>query len=126
MAEDSKLNYIDIFISNDDGSLSNKSNTFHYFNDIFINGKYILGEIVPIIMDGMYLDRYIITNKNKNDDNDGNNKVLVAIIIIGVIVLIILAIILVIYILKKYKSGKVNSDQVNKSFKENKDVLIDG
>ena len=76
MAEDSKLNYIDIFISNDDGSLSNKSNTFHYFNDIFINGKYILGEIVPIIMDGMYLDRYIIPKKDKNTNLKMNIKLL--------------------------------------------------
>ena len=61
-----KLKYIDIFTSNDDGSLSNKPNTSNYFNDIFINDKYILGERVPIIMDGMYLDRYIISNKNSN------------------------------------------------------------
>ena len=54
------------FTSNDDGSLSNKPNTSNYFNDIFINDKYILGERVPIIMDGMYLDRYIISNKNSN------------------------------------------------------------
>ena len=60
-----KLKYIDIFVSNDDGSLSNKPNTSNYFNDIYINNKYILGEKVPIIMDGMYLDRFIISNKNK-------------------------------------------------------------
>ena len=59
-----QFKYIDIFISNDDGSLSNKPNSSNYFNDIFINGKYILGEKVPIIMDGMYLDRYIL-KKNK-------------------------------------------------------------
>lgn len=64
--EKGKSKYIDIFISNDDGSLSNKPNTSSYFNDIFINEKYILGERVPIIMDGMYLDRYIIQNKNSN------------------------------------------------------------
>ena len=57
-----KIKYIDIFISNDDGSLSNKSNTSKYFNDIFINDEYILGEKIPIIMNGMYLDRYIISN----------------------------------------------------------------
>ena len=39
-----KSKYVDIFISNDDGSLSNKSNTSNKFNDIFINDKYILGE----------------------------------------------------------------------------------
>ena len=61
-----KSKYIDISISNDDGSLSNKPNTSNYFNDIFINEKYIFGERVPIIMDGMYLDRYIISNKNSN------------------------------------------------------------
>ena len=50
---------IDIFISNDDGSLSNKPNASSYSNDVFINEKYILRENVPIIMDGMYLGRYI-------------------------------------------------------------------
>ena len=61
-----KLKYIDIFVSNDDGSLSNKANASDKFNDIFINDKYILGEKVPIIMDGMYLDRYLIENKDEN------------------------------------------------------------
>ena len=61
-----KSKYVDISISNDDGSLSNKPNTSSYFNDIFINDKYIFGESIPIIMDGMYLDRYIIANKNSN------------------------------------------------------------
>ena len=32
-----KLKYIDIFISNDDGSLSNKPKTSDYYNDIYIN-----------------------------------------------------------------------------------------
>ena len=54
-----KSKVIDIFISNDDGSLSNKPNTSNYSNDIFINEKYIFRENVPIIMDGMYLGRYI-------------------------------------------------------------------
>ena len=54
-----KLKFIDIFASNDDGSLSNNPNTSALSNDIFINEKYIVGENVPIIMDGMYLDRYI-------------------------------------------------------------------
>ena len=44
-----QLKYIDIFISNDDGSLLNKPNSSSYFNDIFINEKYIFGENVPII-----------------------------------------------------------------------------
>ena len=69
-----KLKYIDIFISNDDGSLSNKSNTSNLFNDIYINDKYILGEKVPIIMDGMYLDRYIIPKKNINTNLKMNIK----------------------------------------------------
>ena len=71
-----KLKYIDIFISNDDGSLSNKSNTSNLFNDIYINDKYILGEKVPIIMDGMYLDRYIIPKKDKNTNLKMNIKLL--------------------------------------------------
>ena len=54
-----KSKAIDIFISNDDGSLSNKPNTSSYSNDVFIDEKYILRENVPIIMDGMYLGRYI-------------------------------------------------------------------
>ena len=58
------LKYIDVFISNDDGSLSNNTNTSNYFNDIFINDKYIFGERVPVIMDGMYLGRYTVSNKN--------------------------------------------------------------
>ena len=70
------LKYIDIFISNDDGSLSNKSNTSNLFNDIYINDKYILGEKVPIIMDGMYLDRYIIPKKDKNTNLKMNIKLL--------------------------------------------------
>ena len=70
------LKYIDIFISNDDGSLSNKPNTSNYYNDIYINSKYILGEKVPIIMDGMYLDRFIISNKKEipNKDEIANLK----------------------------------------------------
>ena len=61
-----KHKFIDIFVSNDDGSLANKSNTSYLYNDIFINDKYILGEKVPIIMDGMYLDRFTIINENIN------------------------------------------------------------
>ena len=71
-----KLKYIDIFISNDDGSLSKKKNTSNLFNDIYINNKYILGEKVPIIMDGMFLDRYIIKNKNKSTNLKMNIKLL--------------------------------------------------
>ena len=71
-----KLKYIDIFISNDDGSLSNKPNTSNYFNDIYINNKYILGERIPIIMEGMHLDRFIITNKNEISNLKFNIKIL--------------------------------------------------
>ena len=60
-----KTKYVDIFVANDDGSLSNKTNTSNYRNDIHIKDKYILAEDVPIIMDGMYLDRYFI-EKNTN------------------------------------------------------------
>ena len=72
--------YIDIFISNDDGSLSNKSNTSKYFNDIYINDKYILGERVPIIMDGMYLDRYILKKINNTSLNLKMNIILLILI----------------------------------------------
>ena len=36
-----------------------------------IKDKYILGEKVPIIMDGLYLDRYLISNDSR--DSDGKN-----------------------------------------------------
>ena len=52
-------------MANDDGSLSNKTNTSNYMNDIHLKDKYILAEDVPIIMNGMYLDRYFI-EKNTN------------------------------------------------------------
>ena len=64
-----KSKYIDIFVSNDDGSLAKKQNNSHLYNDICINGKYILGEKVPIIMNGMYLDRYLIEDNNNHDNN---------------------------------------------------------
>ena len=54
-----KSKIIDVFTSNDDGSLSNKQNASKYSNDVFVNENYIFGENVPIIMDGMYLGRYI-------------------------------------------------------------------
>ena len=60
-----KTKYVDIFISNDDGSLANKVDNSHMFNDITIKGKYIFGEKVPIIMKSMFLDRYIISNSNE-------------------------------------------------------------
>ena len=61
---------IDIFISNDDGSLSNKPNSSSYFNDIFINEKYIYGENVPIIMNGMFLDRYQLPKPQPKPDSN--------------------------------------------------------
>ena len=61
-----KSKIIDVFASNDDGSLSNKPNTSRYSNDIFINEKYIFGENVPIIMDGMYLGRYTPKSESLN------------------------------------------------------------
>ena len=61
-----KSKIIDVFASNDDGSLSKKPNTSRYSNDIFINEKYIFGENVPIIMDGMYLGRYTPKSESLN------------------------------------------------------------
>ena len=61
-----KSKIIDVFASNDDGSLSNKPNTSSYSNDIFINENYIFGEKVPIIMDGMYLGRYVEKSESLN------------------------------------------------------------
>ena len=62
-----KGKYVDVYVANDDGSLSNKSDTSLYFNDIFMNDTYVFGEDVPLIMDGMYLGRMII--------NEGNLKI---------------------------------------------------
>ncbi len=56
--------YVDIYVANDDGSLSNRSNTSAHFNDVFITDNYVFGEDVPIIMDGMYLGRMIINESN--------------------------------------------------------------
>ena len=56
--------YVDIYVANDDGSLSNRSNTSMYFNDVFMNDNYVFGEDIPIIMDGMYLGRMIINESN--------------------------------------------------------------
>ena len=64
-----KLKYVDIFVSNDDGSLAHKPNNSHLYNDIRINDRFILGEKVPIIMNGMYLDRFIIERKKEEDNN---------------------------------------------------------
>ena len=61
-----KSKYIDIFVSNDDGSLAKKPDVSNLYNDIFIKDKYILGEKVPKIMNGMYLDRYIISKDDKS------------------------------------------------------------
>ena len=61
-----KSKYIDIFVSNDDGSLAKKPDVSNLYNDIFIKDKYILGEKVPKIMKGMYLDRYIISKDDKS------------------------------------------------------------
>jgi hypothetical protein len=61
-----KSKIIDVFASNDDWSLSKKPNTSRYSNDIFINEKYIFGEKVPIIMDGMYLGRYMHMPKSSS------------------------------------------------------------
>ena len=66
-----KSKYVDIFVANDDGSLANKKNNSYLFNDVHINEKYILGEKVPVIMDGMYLDRYLI--EANDQDNKMNN-----------------------------------------------------
>ena len=61
-----KSKYVDIFVSNDDGSLAKKPDVSNLYNDIFIKDKYILGEKVPKIMKGMYLDRYIISKDDKS------------------------------------------------------------
>ena len=71
-----KSKYVDIFVANDDGSLAHKKNDTYLFNDIYINDKYILGEKVPIIMNGMYLDRYLIERQDDDDDGGKDNKMI--------------------------------------------------
>lgn len=61
-----KNKYVDIFAANDDGSLANKKDNSKLYNDISVNHRYILGEKIPIIMDGMYLDRFVISSDNEN------------------------------------------------------------
>ena len=63
------LKYVDIFTANDDGSMAKKDNNSYLYNDICFNNKYILGEKVPIIMDGMYLDRYLIESHKEGNKN---------------------------------------------------------
>jgi hypothetical protein len=65
---------IDIFISNDDGSLSNKPDSSSYFNDIFINEKYIYGEDVPMIMNGMFLDGYQLPKPQPKPSPNSNTS----------------------------------------------------
>ena len=81
--------YVDIFIANDDGSLSKTGNNSYLFNDIYINKKYIYGEKVPIIMNGMYLDRYIISEGNKSDNKNTNIKIniILLVFIIGLLII---------------------------------------
>ena len=83
-----KSKYVDIFVANDDGSMEKKKNNSYLFNDIHINEKYILGEKVPIIMDGMYLDRYLIESNNK--DNKMNNiklNIKLLILLLGLLII---------------------------------------
>jgi len=87
--ENDQFKYIDIFISNDDGSLSKKPDSSSYFNDIFINEKYILGEKVPIIMDGMYLDRYILKKNNNDNTSLGLNLKMNGILLLFICFLIL-------------------------------------
>ena len=61
-----KATYIDIFVSNDDGSLAKKKDASKLYNDITIKDNYILGEKVPKIMNGMFLDRYMISEGGKD------------------------------------------------------------
>lgn len=53
------VTHVDCYVSNDDGHLRNRSNA-KYFNDIFSNGRYIPGEEIPLIMDGVYLGRLVL------------------------------------------------------------------
>ena len=61
-----KTKYVDIFVANDDGSLAKKKDASKLFNDITIKDNYILGEKVPKIMNGMFLDRYMIQDGGKD------------------------------------------------------------
>lgn len=58
------ITYVDSYISNDDGHFINITGFEKYFNDIYLDGKYFLGEEIPIIMDGKFVNRFILDKSN--------------------------------------------------------------
>ena len=54
------VSHVEVYISNDDGHLRNVS-WGDYFNDVYYSDmKYLFGEDIPIIMDGKYLEDYVL------------------------------------------------------------------
>ena len=59
------VSHVDVYLSNDDGHFVGVSSG-NLFNDIVSGSRYILGEDIPVIMDGMYLGDYILDTSNLN------------------------------------------------------------
>ena len=59
------ISHVDVYISNDDGHFVNVSSEL-FINDLFLNYRYILGENIPVIMDGMYVGSYILDTVQLN------------------------------------------------------------
>ena len=72
--DDQIVSSVDVYVSNDDGHLANVSGSEIYLNDIFIYDKYIFGEDIPIVMDGMYVTTLTISavNLTKTNITSGN------------------------------------------------------
>ena len=60
------ISHVEVYISNDDGHFRNVS-WGDYFNDVYYSDmKYLFGENIPIIMDGKYLEDYILDTVQLN------------------------------------------------------------
>lgn len=63
ITEGLKSRYMDIYTANDDGSIAFPGyNEATISKDVLINGKYVFYENIPIIMDGIYLGRFNISD----------------------------------------------------------------
>lgn len=89
VVDDKLATHVDCYVSNDDGHMVYGKNisSRNLLNDIFCQGKYILGENIPIIMNVMYVNTFILgsvqLNKTKITVNNiktvyNNAKYLVA------------------------------------------------
>lgn len=54
------ITHVDSYVSNDNGHLVNITGSEEFFNDIYSNGKYFFGEDIPIIMNGTYVNSFVL------------------------------------------------------------------